>query len=115
MADEKRKEPRIKVDWPIEVFLSDGTIEGNVKNITLNGIFICCNEPLTLNKNYRLSIFPPGHEVINVIGKTLWSDSYALDLDEEKSPVCIGLVFVKISTMDLDFLKDILHFPKGKS
>ncbi|MFC1534617.1 PilZ domain-containing protein [Thermodesulfobacteriota bacterium] len=107
---EKRKEQRTEVDWPIEVFLNDRIIKGTVKNITLNGIFVCCEEPLVLDENYRLSIFPPNHETINVVGKTLWSDSYALDSDEENAPVCIGIVFVKISTIDLDFLKDIRRF-----
>ncbi|MFC1820414.1 PilZ domain-containing protein [Thermodesulfobacteriota bacterium] len=85
-------------------------IKGTVKNITLNGIFVCCKEPLVLDENYRLSIFPPNYEAINVVGKPLWSDSYALDSDEENAPVCIGIVFVKISTIDLDYLKDILRF-----
>ncbi|MFC1820695.1 PilZ domain-containing protein [Thermodesulfobacteriota bacterium] len=108
--DEKRKEQRTKVDWPTEVFLNGRIVEGIIKNITLNGIFVCCEEPLVLDENYRLSIFPPNHETINVVGKTLWSDSYALDSDEENAPVCIGIVFVKISTIDLDFLKDIRRF-----
>ena len=56
---EKRKQPRIEVNWPIEVFIDDRTIEGEAKNITLNGLFVCCNEALRLEENFRLSISPP--------------------------------------------------------
>ena len=106
--DEKREEQRDRVDWLLEVFSIDKIIHGVVKDISLNGISICCEEPLTLDKDYRLSIFPPKQQSINVVGKPVWSDSYALDLDEENAPVCIGLVFVKISSIDLDYLTDIL-------
>jgi hypothetical protein len=107
---EKRKEQRTEVDWHIEAFSNDKRIEGAVKNITLNGILLCCEEPLVLDKDYRLSIFPPQHKAINVIGKPLWSESYASDLDDENARVCTGIVFVKISSIDLDLLKDMLRF-----
>ena len=105
--DGKRREPRIKVDWPIEVFLNDRTIDGMAKNITLKGLFVCCEEPLSLEENYRISIFTPDKKAINVVGKAVWSDSYAIN--EEDAPVCIGLSFVKISTEDIDSLKTILQ------
>ena len=105
--DGKRREPRIKVDWPIEVFLNDRAIEGMAKNITLKGLFVCCEEPLSLEENYRISIFTPDKKAINVVGKAVWSDSYAMN--EKDAPVCIGLSFVKISTDDLDSLKEILQ------
>ena len=105
--DERRNQPRTEVDWPIEVYLDNRTIEGEVKNITINGIFVCCEEPLALDEEYHFSIFPPNYEAINVVGKALWSDSYASH--EKDVPVCIGIVFVKMSTMDLESLKDILQ------
>ena len=105
--EEKRKDPRIEVNWPVEVSLNDRIIEGIVKNITLKGLFVCLDEPLTLKENFRLLIFPSNDKVINIIGKAVWSDSYAIN--EENAPVCIGLSFVKISAEDISSLKEILH------
>ncbi len=104
---EKRTEPRIKVNWPIEVFLEDRTVEGIAQNITLKGLFVCCEEPLSLKENFRISIFTPNHKAINVVGKAVWSDSYAID--DKKAPVCIGLSFIKISTENLHSLKEIIQ------
>ena len=104
---ERRKAPRIKVNWPIEVSLDDRTIEGIAKNITLKGLFVCCDEPLSFEENYRISIFTHNHKAINVVGKPIWSDSYAKD--DKNAPVCIGLSFIKISTKNLHSLKEIIQ------
>jgi hypothetical protein len=108
-VDEKRKEQRTDVNWHIEAVLNNKKIDGVVKNITLNGILVCCDQPLGLDKDYHLLIFPPHGKAINVVGKPLWSDSYALDSDGENTPVCTGIIFVKISPIDHDLLKDTLR------
>jgi hypothetical protein len=104
--DEKRKDPRIEINWPIEVFLDDRTIEGIAKNITLKGLFICCEEPLSLKENYRISILTPSQKAITVVGKAVWSTSYAMD--DKDAPVCIGLSFIRISTEDRHSLEEII-------
>ena len=111
--DEKRREPRIKVNWPIEIFLGDRTIEGIAKNITLKGLFVCCEEPLSLKKDFRLLIFTPNKKAIDVIGKVVWSDAYAVDIDNNNAPVCVGLSFVEISTSSLNSLKEIVQNYRG--
>jgi len=105
--DERRKEPRINVDWPIKVFLDDRTIKGVAKNITLKGLFVSCEEPLSLKENYRIYIYTPNHKDITVIGEAMWSTSYAID--DKNAYVCIGLLFIKISTEDLHSLKEIIQ------
>ena len=107
--NERRKQPRIEINWPVEVFVNDRTIEGEVKNITIKGIFVCCKEELPLKENFRISIFPPNYKTINVVGKTIWSDFYAIN--DKNIPVCIGMSFVKTSGEDRHFLKEMLEIP----
>ena len=107
--NERRKEPRIEINWPIEVFVDGNTIEGEVKNITLKGLFICCKEALHLKENFSVSISPPNRKAINVVGKVIWSDFYAID--EQNLPVCVGMSFVEISAQDRHFLKEMLQIP----
>ena len=107
--NERRKQPRIEVNWPIEVFVDGNTIEGEIKNITLKGLFICCKEALHLKENFSISIYPPSRQVINVVGKAIWSDFYAMD--EENTPVCVGMSFVEISAQDRHLLKELLEIP----
>src|SRR4030042_2643431 len=106
VMDEKRRDPRIEIDWPVDVFLDDRTIEGVAKNITTKGLFVCCEEPLSLKEDYRISIFTPNNKALTVVGKAVWSSSYAMD--NAKTPVCIGLSFIKISSEDRDYLKEII-------
>ncbi len=104
--DEKRRDPRIEVNWPVEIFLDNRTIEGIAKNITPKGLFVCCEEPLSLKENYRISIYTPNNKALTVVGKAVWSNSYAID--NQNAPVCIGLSFIKISAEDRNFLKEII-------
>jgi hypothetical protein len=103
---ERRKNPRIEIDWPVEIFLDDKTIQGEAKNITPKGLFVCCEEELHLKENFRISIFPPDRGPINVVGKAVWSDFYAMD--EQNTPVCVGISFVEISPEDRHLLKEML-------
>jgi len=105
--DERRRDPRIEINWPVEIFLDDRTIEGIAKNITTKGLFVCCEEPLSLKEDYRISIFTPNNKTLTVVGKAVWSNSYALD--NQNAPVCIGLSFIKISSEDRNSLKELIQ------
>jgi hypothetical protein len=42
VGEENRKHPRVDINWSVSMETSDGTIEAEVKNISLGGAFICC-------------------------------------------------------------------------
>jgi hypothetical protein len=111
MIDEKRKEPRVQIDWPIRAFVDSSTIEGKTKDVSLHGICIQFNNPIHLEGETSISIFPPNCNPIDIIGKIVWSDLYALDMDNNNVPVCIGLSFVEISLKDRHILKEIIEIP----
>lgn len=102
---ERRKQERINVRWPITVFTDKATIEGETRNITADGISICCDEPLRLNEIFRMAITPPNHQAIGVTGKVVWSDLYAID--DENTALGVGVCFVEISDGDRHFFKDV--------
>jgi hypothetical protein len=108
----EKKQSRIEINWPIDVFLDDRKIEGEAKNITPKGLFVCCEEALNLKENFSISIFPPNRKAVNVIGKAIWSDFYAID--DKNTPVCVGMSFVEISAKDRHFLKEMIQVPKEK-
>jgi len=103
---EKRKYRRINVSWPISIVVDEESIEGKTINITVDGVLISCEEPLQLNEVFRISINPPNQQGIEVNGKVLWSDHYAID--EQDTAFAIGICFVKISDVDRHFLKDLV-------
>jgi hypothetical protein len=108
---EKRREPRVEVNWPISVFMDNNTIEGTTKDISLNGICIQCKSPFPLEENIPISMFPPRCKPIKLVGKAVWSDSYALNMDNNNAPVCIGLSFVELPARDRYILKEVIDTP----
>jgi hypothetical protein len=103
---ERRKHHRINVAWPISIILDEEIIEGETINITVDGVLISCEEPLQLNEVLRISISPPNHQGIEVNGKVIWSDNYAID--EQDAAFGMGICFVKISDVNRHFLRDLI-------
>jgi hypothetical protein len=104
--EEKRKLPRIEVRWPVTMITEKGSVEGEARNITVEGVFIHCMERLSLNETYRLLIKPSG-EKIEVMGKLLWSNlDSAADRD---SLLGMGFCFVKVSEGDRELLREAIQ------
>ena len=103
---ERRKHPRLEVRWPVKVLTGHSTIECESRNISANGLFIYCKEPLPLYNIFRLSIMPPNRQAIWVKGRVLWSKRYSSD--EEKTIYGTGVCFVEISDEDWHFFNDAL-------
>ena len=103
---ERRKHHRTKARWPIAVLAGEGKIEGETRDIAIEGILICCEKPLPLNEIFSMSIIPPNHQDVDVIGKVVWSDLYGID--NQNTAFAMGLCFAKISDRDRHFLKDMV-------
>ena len=95
---DRRKEPRVEVSWLAEIFFGDRPVEAEVQNITSDGLYLCCEEPLPYKESLRLTIYPEGEGPVQVIGKIVWSDFYGVD--EKQTAVCLGISFVEISDED---------------
>lgn len=103
---EKRKLPRIEVRWPVTMITEKGSVEGEARNITVEGVFIHCTEKLSLNETYRLEI-KPGVEKIEVMGKLLWSN---LESASDRSALPgMGFCFVKVSEADRERLREAIQ------
>jgi hypothetical protein len=105
-AIERRRYNRLEVNWPIIMAFDQDELEGETINITVDGVLIRCEEPLQLNEIFRISIKPPNRQVIEVTGKVIWSDHYAIG--EQNTAFGMGICFVKISEVDRHFLKDLV-------
>ncbi|MFC1822514.1 PilZ domain-containing protein [Thermodesulfobacteriota bacterium] len=102
---EKRKHRRVAIDWPLDIITGHGIIEGEVKNISSDGMYICCRQPLKLNEKIRTSIKPPEHEDITIAGNVIWSD--LCGMDDDYNQVGFGICFVEISDQSRAILQDL--------
>lgn len=91
---ERRDSERDELQWPITILADYATVEGVTLNISVEGIYIRCEEPLLLNETYRMSILPPNHDAIEILGKVIRSEFYGMG--EDKSTFGMGVCLVKI-------------------
>ena len=103
---EKRKAPRINVNWPITIITSQGTIEGESRNITPSGIFIHCNKKLPEDEVYQMIIKLPNGKQIIVKGQMMWSNLNGRD--DTGSLVDMGFSFIKMSDEDQKVLRTVI-------
>jgi hypothetical protein len=92
---ERRKSPRKEVSWAISIILDYGTVEGEIKNISPEGLMIFCEEPLRLNETYRMSILSAEGEAIGFLGKVVWADAYCMG--EDDTAFGMGVCLVELS------------------
>jgi hypothetical protein len=103
---ERRKQVRVTARWPVILMTDQGIIEGVSRNITAEGIFIHCDEPLIMNKIYRISIMTPGKKPVEVVGKVAWSNA---DSTDGKNPTYgMGFSFLKISNQSRNLINDLI-------
>lgn len=85
--DERRQDPRISTVWPVLVVTSDGVIKAKIKDLSLGGAFIACQDPLPLNKQFSLIIDMPDQKPLTLVSEVVWSNS---NMPDDKI-VCRGM------------------------
>jgi hypothetical protein len=103
---EKRKASRINVNWPITIITSQGTIEGESRNITPSGIFIHCKKKLPEDEVYQMIIKLPNGKQIIVRGQMMWSNLNGRE--DTGSLVDMGFSFIKMSDEDQKVLRTVI-------
>jgi hypothetical protein len=86
---EKRKSSRTEVRWPVTIMTETGAVEGEARNISVEGAFILfthSTKNLAPSNSSRLLIKPDG-EQIEVMGSLVWS---SLDVQIGKGFCFVG-------------------------
>ena len=103
---ERRMASRINVNWPITIITSQGTIEGESRNITPNGVFIHCKTKLPEDEVYQMIIKLPNGKQIIVKGQMMWSN---LNGREDRGAlVDMGFSFIKMAEQDQKVLRTVI-------
>ena len=103
---EKRRHLRKEINWPVAIITDYVTIEGVSTNISSEGIFVRCDEPLPADEAFRMSILPPKQKAIEVVGKLVWSEFYGM----EKGSMAfgMGICLVELSEENQNVLEKLL-------
>ena len=91
MDEEKRIYPRTKIKWLVSAITAKGMLQGETKNISLNGAFICSDKTLCPNDLLLLTLNGPSGSM-QVVAQVVWSNCCAGDA--QKNPSGIGVKFM---------------------
>ncbi len=105
VAEEKRQHPRVDINWPVSIETAYGTIEAEVRNISLGGAFICCKKPLQLRKVFRMTMIGPENEPLIATAQVAWSNA---NMPEEKViNRGMGVRFINMSERHIELVRQI--------
>ena len=103
MSENKRGYPRANIKWPVVVKSDKRTMEGVTSNVTPNGVFIHCQQPLRLNEVFDMDISIPGSDQsLNARAEVVWCNRYGPD--DDITPRGMGVRFLRISSEARKFI-----------
>ncbi len=106
MSIERRLHPRILVNWPATLHNVQGSIEGETKDISVDGVFIFLSEKPKFGVNFPILLRPSEERSISVVGKKIWSRTFNID----NRPVFgMGVKFMLISPEDRQFISTLVE------
>jgi Tfp pilus assembly protein PilZ len=73
-GEEMRRHPRMKVSWPATMEIRHGSIRARLKDISLGGAFVICQESIPLNEQFRLYVEVPDEETFALNAEVVWSN-----------------------------------------
>jgi uncharacterized protein (TIGR02266 family) len=105
---ERRQHPRIDINWPVSIETLEGTIDAEVKNISIGGAFIGCKKPFPIGQVFSLTITGPDNEPVIATAEVVWSNE---NVPEDKViNRGMGVRFIKMSERHLQIVRQL--FPK---
>jgi hypothetical protein len=105
--EEKREHSRNDIDWPASIEAPDGTMEAEIKNISLSGAFLCCKKPLPIGEVFRLTMIAPDKEALTATGEVVWSNVNVPD--EKIINRGMGVRFINMSDRHIQLVKKIFQ------
>jgi hypothetical protein len=105
MEEERRQNPRARVNWPVTIQTEEGTIERATYNISPHGAFIRGLSPLELHEVVDMTISGPNHP-ITVKARVVWSSSQVPP--DEDMPRGVGVEFINISDEDREIISSLV-------
>jgi Tfp pilus assembly protein PilZ len=107
VGEEKRQFIRVEVTWPVTMLTAQGPIEGEVKNISLGGAFVRCQEQPESNETFRMIIkVPHSRQFLRAGARVARSNIYNPEGTDE--PRGIGVRFVEISDDDRKYIREVI-------
>ena len=103
---DKRQHLRVDINWSVSMETPDGTIDAEIKNISLGGAFICCQKPLPVRQVFQLTMMGPNNEPVPATAEVVWSNINVPD--EKVINRGMGVRFIKMSERHIQLVRQLL-------
>jgi len=101
-----RGQPRAKIKWPVQIQTSRGSISGETHNISTSGAFIFCQEPLSLEDNFQITIQVPQRQSLSITARVVWKTVSTPNNQARGSG--FGVQFSEITPHDRKLLQSLI-------
>jgi len=101
MSIERRLHPRIPANWPATLHNVQGSIEGETKDISVDGVFIFLSEKPEFGVNFPMLLKPSKERSVSVVGKRVWLGTFNID---NRTVFGMGVQFIHISPEDRNYI-----------
>jgi len=71
---EMRRHPRLEISWPAVVEIGHASIKARLKDISLGGAFVVCDDSLPPNEKLRLYVEEPNEDTFALNAEVVWSN-----------------------------------------
>jgi hypothetical protein len=104
---ERRRYPRVIVDWPIVIITNRGATVGNAGNISARGALIRSEEPFRPKDRSILFLVPPDRLAFRVSFEVAW---LALEGSAQRASDCsMGVRFIRMARGDGEFVVNFVQ------
>jgi Tfp pilus assembly protein PilZ len=74
-TEEQSQHTRTSIVWPITMKTSQEVISAGIKDLSVKGAFIVCQNPLPLKEQFRIAVEIPNQEPMALAAEVIWSSS----------------------------------------
>ena len=104
---DRRQNPRAPIQWPATIQTAEGKLEARLKDLSIDGAYIDCEQSLNPRDFVSMTIDPPNRPSLRITAEVMRAD-------ELLSPG-IGVRFVQMSEKDRHFLfNEVSDYLKSK-
>lgn len=102
---ENRRDPRIPVNWPVDLMTSQGAIAGETSNISISGALILCTEEPEIGDEFQIILKSSDNHKIPATCSKVWSGSFNMNGYVFNG---IGVHFTEISSKDQEVIASLV-------
>ena len=88
---ERRLRPRVEVNNVTGHLTSEGSMQGETRDISMQGAFIYCDTPLAVSERFVLSVKAPAASM-QVMAQVVWASNSSSD--KKSKPAGMGVRFI---------------------